>query len=97
MTRYEVSIRFHGRRLIKRDGPCQGLLEWPENKWQRITPRPVGLTRAKELADAQGQHAVVCVWQTADKVYDNGKSPAVPEGWYPAEACLNTGPVPVGP
>lgn len=85
-AKYEVSIHFYGRRLITRDGPCQGLLEWPEHKWTRITQRPIGLARAKALADAQSQHAVVCVWQTAEKAHDNGKNPAVPAGWWPAEA-----------
>lgn len=86
MTRYEVSIHFYGRKLITRDGPCQGLLEWPAHKWTRVNNRPLGLARATALADAQGQHAVVTVWQTADKVYDNGKVPAVPAGWYSADA-----------
>lgn len=86
MTRYEVSIHFYGRRLITRDGPCGGLLEWPEHKWTRITNRPIGLERAKKLADEQSQHATVQLWQTADKIYDNGKAPAVPAGWYSPEA-----------
>lgn len=83
---YEVAIHFHGRKRITRDCPAQGLLEWPQHKWQRITPRPIGLARAKALADAQAQHAVVCVWHFGEKVYDNGKPPAVPQGWEPADS-----------
>ena len=83
---YEVAIHSYGRRLITRDGPCQGLLEWPQHNWSRITSRPIGLARAKALADSQNQHAVVCVWMTAEKVHDNGKAPSVPDGWWPATA-----------
>ena len=86
MTMYEVSGHEHGRRLITRDGPAQGLLEWPQHKWTRVNPRPLGIARALALADAQPRHAVVVVWQTADKVYDNGKRPTIPAGWYPADA-----------
>jgi hypothetical protein len=86
MTMYEVAIHHYGRRLITRDGPAQGLLEWPDHTWGRITTRPIGLARAKALADAQDTHATVQVWMTADVVYDNGKAPAVPAGWYPPEA-----------
>ena len=83
---YEVSIHEYGRRLITRDGPAQGLLEWPQHDWKRITSRPIGLVRAKALADAQDCHAGVNIWMTADKVYDNGKPPRIPVGWYPADA-----------
>lgn len=86
MAMYEVAIHGYGRRLITRAGPCQGLLEWPQHQWARITPRPIGLARAKALADAQSQHATVQVWMTAEKVYDNGKEPAIPDGWWPATA-----------
>ena len=85
-TMYEVAIHFYGRKLITSNCAAQGLLEWPQHDWRRITPRPVGLARAKALADAQAQHAAVCVWMTTDKAYDNGKSPAVPQGWYPPDA-----------
>lgn len=81
---YEVAIHGHGRKLITRDCPAQGLLEWPKHEWKCITPRPIGLARATKLADAQTCHAVVCVWQTAEKVYDNGKKPYIPEGWKEA-------------
>ena len=77
---YEVATREHGRPLV-RHGPCEGLRDWPRSKWTRITPRPIGLDRARALADAQDRHAVVCVWQTAEKVHDNGRPPAVPDGW----------------
>jgi len=86
MAMYEVAIHHHGRRLITRDGPCQGLLEFPQHTWARITPRPIGLARALALADAQDTHATVQIWMTADKAYDNGKKPLVPEGWWPAGA-----------
>lgn len=89
---YEVAIHQYGRRLITRDGPAQGLLEWPAHTWTRITPRPVGLARAKALADAQPGHAAVTVWQTADKVHDNGKRPTVPPGWWPADAITASDP-----
>jgi hypothetical protein len=83
---YEVATHHYGRRLITRDGPCQGLLEWPAHQWARITARPLGLTRAKALDDAQQTHATVQVWMTADVVYSNNKEPMVPIGWYPADA-----------
>lgn len=87
MAMYEVAIHHYGRKLITRDGPAQGLLEWPQHQWGRITPRPIGLKRAKELADAQDTHATVQVWMTAaEVVYSNGKAPKVPDGWYPATA-----------
>lgn len=85
-TMYEVSTHYYGRKLITRDCPTQGLLEWPQHKWIRITARPLGFERAKALADAQPMHATVQVWQTADVQYSNGKQPAVPDGWYPATA-----------
>lgn len=86
MAMYEVAIHHYGRRLITRDGPCQGLLEWPQHQWGRITARPVGLARAKALADAQETHATVQPWMTAEVVYSNGKTPLVPAGWYPPDA-----------
>ena len=36
----------------------------------------------------QPQHAVVAVWMSSEKVHDNGKAPAIPQGWYPAEAQI---------
>lgn len=83
---YEVAVHGYGRKRITRDCPAQGLLEWPQHCWGRITARPIGLARAKALADAQPQHATVQVWMTAEKVYDNGKEPSVPAGWWPATA-----------
>jgi len=77
---YEVAIRGHGCPIVKH-GPCEGLPDWPTHKWIRITSRPIGIKRAKRLADEQDCHAVVCIWQTAEKVYDNGKEPYLPEGW----------------
>lgn len=87
---YEVAIHSYGRRLITREGPAQGLLEWPDHQWGRITQRPIGLARAKALADAQDTHATVQLWMTAEKVYDNGKPPSVPAGWYPPDAQFAT-------
>ncbi len=49
---YEVAVHTYGRKLITRDGPAQGLLEWPQHTWSRITARPLGLARATALADA---------------------------------------------
>jgi hypothetical protein len=89
-TMYEVATHAYGRRLITRDGPCQGLLEWPQHQWARITARPIGLARAKALADAQDTHATVQFWMTAEVVYDNGKAPIVPAGWWPPTAQMAT-------
>lgn len=83
MPMYEVATHAHGRPVVKR-GPMEGLPNFEQHKWTRITARPVGLDRAKALADAQDGHAVVCEWQTTKKVYDNGKAPTLPEGWKPA-------------
>ncbi len=44
---YEVAVHYYGRKCITRDGPAQGLLEWPQHNWGRITPRPIGLARAR--------------------------------------------------
>lgn len=89
-TMYEVAVHTHGRKRITSDCPAQGLLEWPEHRWGRITARPIGISRAKALADAQETHATVQILMTAEKVYDNGKAPLVPsvpgQTWFPAEA-----------
>lgn len=87
-TRYEVATHEHGRKLITSNCPAQGLLEWPQHKWARTNARPLGLKSAKAIADAQPIHATVQVWMTAEKVYDNGKAPGIPSGWYPPQAQL---------
>lgn len=84
-TRYEVAIHFYGRKRITSDCTAQGLLEWPQHLWKRITNRPLGLANAVVLADAQSQHAVVCAWATSEKIYDNLKPASVPQGWFPVE------------
>ena len=83
--RYQVHVHAYGRKLITRDGPAQGLLEWPAHSWGTISQRPLGLKAAIALADAQAQHATVTVYMSADVVHDNGKAPAMPAGWYPAD------------
>lgn len=83
-TRYEVAIHQHGRKRVQR-GPAEGLLDWPRHVWTRITRRPLGLARAKALADEQNTHATVQVWMTSEVVYQNGKPPTVPEGWVAPE------------
>ncbi len=82
-TMYEVAIHGYGRPIIKR-GPMAGCVGFEEHKWTRITARPIGLKRAKELADSQECHSVVLPWMSAGKVYDNGKEPHLPDGWRPA-------------
>jgi hypothetical protein len=84
---YEVAIREEGKTMIGGgvNNPCEGLLSF-KRRWTRITPRPVGLARAKRLADEQPGHAVVCVWGSADKAHDNGKPPIVPAGWWAPDA-----------
>lgn len=86
---YEVSKRAYGRKEVTTGGinnPCGGLLNPPRSVWTRITRRPVGLRRAIEIADAQSCHAVVVVWDSSEKVHDNGKAPEIPAGWWPADA-----------
>jgi len=90
--RYEVAIHGYGRKLCRRDGPAQGLLDWPAHTWGTISTRPMGLKAAMALADAQTQHAVVTLWMSAEQVYDNGKAPAVPEGWWPPDARMASDP-----
>ena len=85
---YEVAIHGYGRKRVRR-GPCEGLMNWPEHCWTRITRRPIGLARAKALADAQECRAVVTPWMKSGNVYDNGKEPYLPEGWEPAEEAWN--------
>lgn len=86
--RYQVHVHSYGRQLITRDGPCQGLLEWPEHRWGVVSQRPMGLKAAIEMADVQPHHAVVTLWMDAEKVHDNGKTPELPAGWYPADAQM---------
>lgn len=83
---YEVATHDHCGRMVGggMNNPCEGLLN-VRHAWTRITPRPIGLARAKALADAQPFHAVVCVWRTAEKIHDNGKPARVPAGaWQPS-------------
>jgi hypothetical protein len=80
--RYEVSVHSYGRPMIRR-GPMAGCRDFPQHKWQRINARPLGLKKAIALAESQAGRAVVTPWQQAGAVYDNGKEPAVPEGWLP--------------
>lgn len=81
---YEVAIHNHG--LVQVGGglnnPCEGL-RVSKHEWKRITPRPVGLARAKALADEQPGHATVTTWSSSEVAYDNGKAPHLPAGWYP--------------
>ena len=83
--RYQVHVHGYGRKLIRR-GPAEGLLDWPQHQWGVISTRPMGLKAAIALANAQPQHAIVTLWMDAEKVHDNGKAPAVPAGWWPADA-----------
>lgn len=86
--RYQVHVHGYGRRLCRLDGPAQGLLNWPEHTWGVISDRPLGLTAAVALANAQPHHAVVTLWMDSEKVHDNGQPPAVPDGWWPATATM---------
>ena len=81
---FEVQVHAYGRPIVQH-GPAQGLPDFPKHKWVKITSRPIGLERAKELADEQLYHAVVTPWQTAKTVYDNGKPPSLPDGWLKAD------------
>ena len=67
------------------NNPCEGLLV-RKVVWHKITRRPLGLARAKRLADEQPHHAVVCEWGSARVFYDNGKPARLPEGWWPEDA-----------
>lgn len=86
-TMYEVAIHERGKVMAGGgvNNPCEGLL-FLKDRWTRITRRPVGLARAKSMADEQLGHAVVCEWHTATKVHDNGKAPTRPVGWWPDTA-----------
>ncbi len=79
-VRYEVQVHGFGRPLCK-SGPMSGCYGYPTHTWTRITLRPIGLTRAKHLADAQPHRAVVAPWMETKIVYDNGKAPYTPDGW----------------
>lgn len=83
--RYEVHIHEAGRKVIER-GPAAGCLDFPKHRWSIITRRPLGLASARRIADEQSIHAVVCVWRSSEKAYDNGKAPGVPAGWRPPSA-----------
>ena len=86
--RYQVHVHSYGRKLITRDGPAQGLLEWPAHQWATISRRPIGFSAALALADAQDHHATVTLYMSAVVVHDNGKPPAIPAGWYPADCGM---------
>lgn len=88
-TMYQVGIHGYGRPMIQR-GPMSGCRGFAEHKWMMLNNRPIGLNRAKELADAQGCHATVIVWGSSEKVYDNGKEPFLPDGWIPACATATS-------
>lgn len=77
---YEVAEHDRGRRRLRR-GPMAGCLGWVEDRWTTLTSRPIGLSRAKRLADGLDHHAVVTFWRSAEIVHDNGKAPRLPEGW----------------
>ncbi len=79
---YDVHIHGKGRPVV-RNGPMQGVLDWPKSEWQRLTTRPLGIERAKALADSQSCHAVVTKYSSSQKVHDNGKEPYLPAGWHP--------------
>lgn len=79
---YEVAIHGYGRPIVKR-GPAEGLPDFPKHTWTRITGRPIGKARAIALADEQECHAIVCVYQKAMKIHDNGRAPYLPDGWVP--------------
>ena len=84
-TRYEVHEHYYGRPRVQHGG-AQGLPDFPQHKWVRITTRRLGLVSAKALADAREIHTVVMVANSNTKVYDNGKAPGLPQGWLPADA-----------
>ena len=82
-TRYEVHINGYGRPIIKA-GPMAGCGGFEQGEWKKITSRPIGIKRAKAIADEQSCRAVVTEWESSGVVYDNGKDPYVPEGWINA-------------
>lgn len=74
----------YGRKRIQR-GPCEGLLEWPQHNW---TWTEGFRSKAKAIAAAESHpiHARICNGHVAAHIFDNGKVPGIPEGWYPADA-----------
>jgi hypothetical protein len=86
----------YGRKLITRNGPAQGLLEWPKHEW---TWTQGYRSKAKAIAAARAHpiHARISIGHTADFIFDNGKEPGLPEGWWPATAqtCLEPRPASV--
>lgn len=82
MTRYQVTTHWYGRPIVKR-GPMAGCANFATHEHRLVHPRPVGLARAKALADAQTVRAVVVPWMESGPVYDNGKQPGTPDGWIP--------------
>lgn len=92
---YDVFIHGRGRKVV-RNGPMQGVLDFPANHWERLTSRPLGFDRAKQLADLQDCHAVVAVYSTSQKIYDNGKPPYVPQGWRSPQALTALEPASLG-
>ena len=90
---YEVHEHYYGRRLITKDGPCQGLLEWPEHKWVSVL-RTRSWQRAVERVKQSATHAVACEADCSPehsaKAYGNAREPLVPEGWWhpTANTCM---------
>lgn len=82
MAMYYVYQHEYGRKLITY-GPATGLLEWPQHRW---TWTEKHRAKAKAIAAAAEHpfHAVVSIDHTSDAIFDNGKAPGIPEGWYNA-------------
>lgn len=89
MTLFYVWQHEYGRKRIAR-GPCEGLLEWPKHQWG-WTAKYRSLAKAIDDAKAHPFHAVVTRDDSGmdkDRMFDNGKAPGIPEGWYAPEAQI---------
>lgn len=73
-TRYEVRRHEYGR-------PGKDLP--PKHRWRSVLATP-DLSRAVVAAMEQDSHAVVVA--CSETVYDNGRPPACPRRWLPAQA-----------
>lgn len=84
---YEVHEHYYGRKPITRNGPCQGLLEWPQHKWISVL-RTRSWQKAVDRVEQSATHAVACEAdcspEYSSKVHRNSRQPLVPEGWWPA-------------
>jgi hypothetical protein len=83
MPLYDTFAHYFDRSIVKH-GPMGGCIDYPKHSHVKINPRPIGIAKAKTLADECLVHAQVVYHDTSEVVYANSKPAGVQEGHYPA-------------